>query len=64
MNSLEEIYNELQNNPQFHRAFKENPERALQEAGFELTPQDLEKIKAMLKFKNSEDGELDDRINK
>jgi hypothetical protein len=64
MTTLKEIYSELQNNPQFHEDFKKNPEAALVAAGFELTPDDLAKIKATLKLDNSKDEKLDDRISK
>jgi hypothetical protein len=64
MNDLQEIYSELLNNPQFHSDFKKDPERALKSAGFELSLDDLAKIKAMVKIDKSGNEELDDRISK
>lgn len=64
MTELQEIYSELLNNPQFHADFRKDPERALKAAGFELSPDDLSKIKAMVKIDKSGNEELDDRINK
>lgn len=59
--NLQEIYNEWQNNPRFREQFKKNPEQALKEAGFEVSPDDLKKIKGILHLK---DEEFDKRINK
>ena len=59
MTNLLEVYNKWQSSLQFREAFKKNPEQALKEAGFKLSPEDLSKIKT-LNF-----GEkLDDRISK
>ncbi len=63
MASLQEIYQEWQNNIQFREDFKKNPEQALKNAGFEVSIEDLIKIKAMLNLK-SKNEKLDDRINK
>ena len=60
MNDLADVYFEWQNNPVFREAFKNDPVAALEERGFILSPDDLEK---MLKFKNNNEN-LDDRINK
>lgn len=64
MSNLQDIYGEWQNNHKFREDFKKNPEQALQDAGFQLSPEDLEKIKAMLKFDKSKNDKLDDRISK
>ena len=64
MTPLQTIYNEWLNNIEFRKAFKKNPEQALQQAGFEVSPEDLVKIKAMVKLDKSQDEKLDDRINK
>lgn len=63
MNKLTEVYLEWQNNSEFREAFKINPENALKDAGLELSPDDLNKVKSML-LKNSQNGKLDDRISK
>lgn len=64
MTNLQEIYNEWQNNLKFREEFKKNPEQALKEAGFEVSPEDLQKIQAMLKIDKSKNEKLDDRISK
>lgn len=67
MSNLQDIYNEWQSNLKFREDFKNNPEQALKDAGFTLNPQDLEKIKSLLKLKQdpkSKNEKLDDRINK
>lgn len=64
MTNLQEIYNEWQNNLTFRENFKKNPELALQEAGFTVSPNDLTKIKAILKLDKSKNEKLDDRISK
>jgi hypothetical protein len=61
---LKEILTEFQSNLAFREAFKKNPELALKEAGFEVSPDDLAKIQAMLKLDKSKDEKLDDRISK
>lgn len=63
MNKLTEVYTEWQNNSEFRNAFSNNPETALKNAGIELSPEDLNKVKSML-LKNSQNGKLDDRISK
>lgn len=62
--NLREIYNEWQNNLAFREEFKKNPLEALKKAGFEVSPEDLNKIEAMLKLDKSKNEKLDDRINK
>lgn len=65
MTNLQEIYDEWQNNLQFRESFKKNPEQALKEAGFEVSPEDLEKIQAAFsKLGKSKNEKLDDRISK
>ena len=64
MTNLQEIYDEWLNNLKFRDDFKKNPEQALKEAGFEVAPEDMEKIKAILKFDKSGNEKLDDRISK
>lgn len=63
MTDLTQIYHEWQNNPVFKKNFKENPEEALRKAGFELSKEDLDKIKSYLQL-NGSNEKLDDRINK
>ncbi len=63
MNTLQEVYQEWQNNLSFREDFKKDPEQALKKAGFEVTADDLNKIKAMLNLK-SKNEKLDDRINR
>lgn len=62
--NLKEILTEFQSNLVFREAFKKNPELALKDAGFEVTPEDLAKIQGMLKLDKSKDEKLDDRISK
>lgn len=64
MTSLLEIYDVWQSNLKFRENFKKNPEQALKEEGFDVSPEDLAKIKAMLKFDKSKNEKLDDRISK
>ena len=64
MTNLQEIYSEWQNNLTFREHFKKNPEQALKEAGFEVSAEDLAKIKAMLNLDKSKNEKLDDRISK
>lgn len=61
---LQDILDEWQSNLAFREAFKQNPEQALKEAGFELSPEDLAKIQALLKHDPSKNEKLDDRISK
>lgn len=49
MGKLREIYEKWQNDLQFRTAFKNDPEKALQDAGFSLSGTDLEKIHLMIK---------------
>ncbi len=62
--NLQDILSEWQSNLAFREAFKQNPERALKDAGFEVNPDDLAKIKAMLTLDQSKNEKLDDRISK
>ena len=64
VSTLQDIYTEWQNNLAFRERFKKNPEQALKEAGFELAPEDIEKIKALLKLDKTGNDKLDDRISK
>jgi len=64
MTDLKEIYTEWQNNPAFRKQFNNDPVQALNEAGFDVSPEDLVKIKSMLKLDKSGNGKLDDRITK
>ncbi len=64
MTSLQEIYNEWQNNLEFRKNFKKNPKQALIDAGFEVSNSDYKKIEAMLNFDKSKNEKLDDRISK
>lgn len=64
MTKLQEIYSEWQNNLTFRNAFTKNPEQALKDAGFELSPDDFAKVTALIKLDKSKNEKLDDRINK
>jgi hypothetical protein len=64
MTNLQEIFTEWQSNLTFREDFKRNPEQALKDAGFEVSPEDLAKIQAMLKLDKSKNEKLDDRISK
>lgn len=52
MKDLQDIYNEWQNNLAFREEFRKNPEQAIKNAGFEISIEDLEKIKSILKLKD------------
>lgn len=58
--NLMEILYEWQNNLTFREDFKKNPEIALRTAGFEVSSEDLAKIKSTIE----KSEELDKRINK
>lgn len=60
MNDLADVYSEWENNPLFREAFKNDPVSALEQWGYKLSKDDLQK---MLDFKNNNEN-LDDRINK
>lgn len=64
MTNLQEIYLEWANNLKFREEFKKNPELALKNAGFEVTPEDFKKIKAILKMDKIENEKLDSRISR
>lgn len=64
MTPLIDIYFEWVNNLQFRKDFRSDPERALKQVGFMVSPQDLVKIKAMLRLDKSTNEKLDDRISK
>lgn len=64
MTSLKEILNEYEQNLKFREAFKQNPEKALAQYGYNVSAEDLEKIRAMFKLSDSNNEKLDDRINK
>jgi len=66
MSSLQDIYDQWQNNAEFRLQFKKNPQEALRNAKLELSPADFVKIKALVDHKDpgSESGELDGRISK
>lgn len=60
--NLQHILTEWQSNLEFREKFKKNPELALKEAGFNLNPEDLTKVKTLLD--KSKNEKLDDRISK
>lgn len=62
--NLQQILAEWQSNLAFRESFRKNPEHALNEAGFDVSPDDLAKIKAMLTLDKSKNEKLDDRISK
>lgn len=62
--SLQQILSEWQSNLQFRENFKKNPEQALKDAGFNVSPDVLAKIKAMLALDKSKNEKLDGRISK
>lgn len=74
MSILEEIYNIWQNDLQLREEFKTNPEEAvkkilkkLEEKDIVISDEELAKIKSLLKKlknDNSQNEELDERINK
>lgn len=64
MTNLQDILSEWQSNLTFREQFKKDPEQALKDAGFEVSPEDLNKIRAMLKLDKSGNEKLDDRISK
>jgi hypothetical protein len=60
MTNLKEVLNRWQSNLKFREDFKKNPEEALRLAGFDVTDDDLAKIKSTVQ----KSEELDKRINK
>lgn len=60
MENLKDILSEWQNNFEFRRKFKTNPEQALKDAGFTLSENDLKKIRTLIETNEK----LEDRINK
>ena len=64
MTDLKDVFYEWQHNIKFRESFKQNPLQALQEAGFELSPEDLTKILAKLALDKSKDDKLDTRESK
>lgn len=64
MSDLKDIFSEWQSNLEFRENFKKNPEDALKKAGFDLSEEDLSKIKALLTLNKSDNEKLDERISK
>ncbi len=66
MSSLQDVYDQWQNNADFRAQFKKNPEEALKKAKLELSAADFSKIHALVNPKNQdlESDELDGRISK
>ncbi len=64
MSDLKDIFSEWQSNLEFRENFKKNPEDALKKAGFDLSEEDLLKIKALLTLNKSDNEKLDERISK
>lgn len=64
MTDLKDIFYEWQHNLKFRETFKKNPELALREAGFEVSTEDLIKIRAKLLLDKSKDDKLDERQSK
>lgn len=66
MSSLQDVYDQWQNNTEFRLQFKKDPQEALRKAGLELSPADFVKIKTLVDHKNQgpESDELDGRISK
>lgn len=62
MASLEEVYAEWQNNLEFRKEFKKNPQKALEMVGLTLSETDLKKI--VHDFNIDRDDLLDERISK
>ena len=60
LTNLKEILIEWQSNLKFREEFKKNPVEALRQAGFEISDEDLAKIKSTLE----KSEQLDKRINK
>lgn len=60
LTSLEEVYSEWQNNPQFKQEFKNDPKATLEKWGFKLSDADLTRILQLKK----DNEELDKRVNK
>ncbi len=64
MSDLKDIFSEWQSNLEFRENFKKNPEDALKKAGFDLSEEDLSKVKALLTLNKSDNEKLDERISK
>lgn len=64
MTTLQEVYTEWQNNLQFRQQLKKDPQKALKDAGFQVSEEDMKKILSMLDRDQHDDEKLDDRISK
>lgn len=66
MSSLEDIYEQWQNNADFRAKFKTNPESALKKANLALNTEAFSKINVLINCKNQDldSDELDKRISK
>lgn len=64
MATLQDVFEAWQHDIQFRETFKKNPELALEQAGFSLSPEDLKKVQALLTLDKSKNEKLDDRISK
>jgi hypothetical protein len=62
MSNLNDVYQEWISNPDFRDKFKTDPIQACLDAHLEVSPEDLDKMKFMLKLnENLDDDELDHR---
>jgi len=52
--SLKEILSEFQANTEFREAFKKNAVQACQEFGYEVSPEDMAKLKSTLDLKQGD----------
>jgi len=66
MSSLEDVYEQWQNNAEFRALFKIDPDKALKSVKLELNAGDFAKINVLINRKNqdSDSDELDKRISK
>lgn len=64
MSNLKDVLQLWQNDLNFRREFKKDPEKALKNAHIDLPLDDLKKAKEMLKHADSGDENLDERISK
>lgn len=64
MSTLQDVLVKWQNDAAFREHFKKNPELALEKIGLEVSEEDLEKIKAVLRLDQFGNEKLDERINK
>jgi len=64
MENLKDVMEQWENNPDFRKKFTQNPAAALASVGITLSNDDLKKIIRMLKLKDKDNIDLENKINK